>query len=279
MPTRSPTGREVRTLLTVCFLLCALVRGGSGQACGWCAASARNRSATAAPPVGSATDDQHRVVAGDGAEHVVQLRLVDRGRQELRGARRGAEHDEVGRRLGGDQQLAEQPFEPGLGRRRLAGTRRPVAALAGHGVDERPGGGAHLDRVELDEVARQRGLGDVRAPRGRAGRRARSGSAPVAGQQLDDLLLPGALGGRDDGGTDRRSWSSSPPARRSVALLEQPAEQGLLRVQPVLRLVPDHALRSVDAPRRRSPCPGTPGRQCRTIASGFAWPSSSAVTA
>ena len=41
--------------------------------------------------------------------------------------------------------------------------RRAVAALGGHGVDQGAGGDPHLDGVELDEVARQRRLGDVHA--------------------------------------------------------------------------------------------------------------------
>ena len=44
-------------------------------------------------------------------------------REELGGARRGAQHDEVARRLRGDQQLGAQPGEPG-GEHLLVGTRR-----------------------------------------------------------------------------------------------------------------------------------------------------------
>ena len=84
--------------------------------------------------------------------------------QELRRAGRGAEHDEVGAGVGADQQLAAEPSQPrraGGGLHRCGGT--SVAALAGHGVDERARGAAHLDGVQLDQVSRQRRLRDLDA--------------------------------------------------------------------------------------------------------------------
>ena len=63
---------------------------------------------------------------------------VVEGRGEIaRRARRGAEHDELGARLGGDEELLAQPAEPGVvlrGVDRCAGG--AVAPFARHGVDE-----------------------------------------------------------------------------------------------------------------------------------------------
>ena len=75
---------------------------------------------------GVAADDQDGVVAGDGAEDVGELGLVERRGEELRGTGRGAQHDEVGAGLGADEQLAAQAGQPLAGRRRSrrAGSRR-----------------------------------------------------------------------------------------------------------------------------------------------------------
>ena len=47
-----------------------------------------------------AADHQDGVVAGDGAEDLGQLGLVEGGGEELGGAGRGAQHDQVGAGLG-----------------------------------------------------------------------------------------------------------------------------------------------------------------------------------
>ena len=136
MPTRSPTGREVRTLLTVVPSFVRL-RGGVGVVVGQRRGSV---GPSASPPVGVAADHQHGVVAGDGAEDVGQLGLVERGGEELRGARRGPQDDQVGAGLGADEQLVAQPGQPVRRPRRSPPARRvAVAALAGYGVDERAG--------------------------------------------------------------------------------------------------------------------------------------------
>ncbi len=145
-----------------------------------------------------ARDHHHGVVAGDGAEHVAELGLVERRGQEVRRAGRGAQHDEVGARLGGDEQLLAQPGQPALAGGGLArGDRRPVTTLGGHGVHQRAGGGADLDRVELDEVAAERGLGDDDAVVGEqlAELALRPDLAVV--EQVDLELLAGVLGRRD----------------------------------------------------------------------------------
>ena len=97
-------------------------------------------SASAVAAGGVAGDDEDGVVAGDRAEDVGQLGLVEGGGEELRGARRGAQDDEVGAGLGADEQLAAQPGQP-LGRGvAAAGRGEPaVAALARDGVDEGAG--------------------------------------------------------------------------------------------------------------------------------------------
>ena len=112
-----------------------------------------------------AADHQHGVVAGDGAEDVGEL-------GSCRTPRPG-----TGRRPGGVRSTTRLALASALtssspssrasrcgGGGALPGRRRSsVAALAGYGVDEGAGGAADLDRVELDQVARQRGLGDVEA--------------------------------------------------------------------------------------------------------------------
>src|SRR3954447_6142551 len=74
MPTRSPFGSEVRTLLTVCPV-CA-VGGGSGvgprRRGGEVQQSSRQQVAVEVP-----ADHQDGVVSGDGAEHSGELRLVE----------------------------------------------------------------------------------------------------------------------------------------------------------------------------------------------------------
>ena len=143
MPTRWPTGREVRTLLTLDVLLFGVVGGQ------------RQEPAGEVGPAGRvAADHEHRVVAGDGAEDVGELGLVEGTGEELGGTRRRPEDDQVGARLGADQQLAAEAGQALGGRGARAGRRRSsVTALAGHGVDERAGEPPDLDGVELDEVA------------------------------------------------------------------------------------------------------------------------------
>jgi hypothetical protein len=158
-------------------------------------ASALTRSSPHSLASRVAADDQERVVAGDGAEDVTQVGLVERGGQELCGAGRGAEHDEVGARLRADEELGAEPGEPVAAGGALARRRdRPVAALGRHGVDQRAVGSAHLDRVELDEVAAQRGLRDADAvvaeELGELGLRAHR----VGGDDVDDPLVARALG-------------------------------------------------------------------------------------
>src|SRR5689334_4477835 len=80
MPTRSPLGRVVRTLL---MLGSCLVLLGEGQ----------EASCDRLPALGVAGDDEDGVVAGDGAEHGVELGLVDGAGEELGGAGGRPQHD------------------------------------------------------------------------------------------------------------------------------------------------------------------------------------------
>ena len=117
---------------------------------GW-SARARKRRASVVAAGGVAADHQDGVVAGDGAEDLGELGLVEGGGEELRGTGRGAQHDQVGAGLGADQELGAEPGEPGLAGGGLARRRgSSVAALGRDGVDEGAGGGADLDRVELE---------------------------------------------------------------------------------------------------------------------------------
>ena len=138
-------GHEVFSFGAVCTAVRSVVGG---------AARPSRRAASASPPAGSRVIDQHGVVAGDGAEHVRQAGAVERGGEELRGPGRGAQDDEVGRRLGGHQQLAGEPGQP-AGASPSAGASRGVGSppSAGHGVDQ--------------VAARRRGSSPRRARRGR----------------------------------------------------------------------------------------------------------------
>src|SRR4029077_19160558 len=100
MPTFWPTGRDVRTLLNSDTL-----SGGRGVFLG----QGEEPSGEGVPALRVARDDQHGVVAGDGAEHLDELGLVYRGGEELGCARRGTQHQEVGAGLGTHQQLGAQP--------------------------------------------------------------------------------------------------------------------------------------------------------------------------
>ena len=103
-----------------------------------------------------------------------------------------------------------------------------VTALARHGVDQGAVGAAHLDRVELDEVAAQRGLGDVHAvvaeQVGELGLRPHR----VGGDDVDDALVARALGqgrhgthrvapGARRGRPSGRAGGSPPRPRRPTA--------------------------------------------------------------
>ena len=73
------------------------------------------------------------VIAGDGAHHVGQRRPVDGTRQVVRRAGRGAQHRQVAARVGGHQQLAQQPRHA-FG---AAGDPAHGAAVLGHDVRRR----------------------------------------------------------------------------------------------------------------------------------------------
>src|ERR1700755_1196612 len=83
MPTRWPTGREVRTLLTRRLSDRGIEgSGGSGRRL---LGQRQESSGQCVAAGGVAPDQQDRVVAGDGAQDLGVLRLVQRRRQELRG--------------------------------------------------------------------------------------------------------------------------------------------------------------------------------------------------
>ena len=178
-----------------------------------------------------ARDHQDGVVAGDGADHVRQRRAVDRAGQVVRGTRRRAQHREVAAGVGGHQQFAQQPRHP-FG---AAGNAAHRAAVLGDDVDaDAAVGAAQLDRTEFLEVARQRGLGDVDA---------------LVGQHRGQLALAAHRLRRQD-----RHDAGLPTGPGRVLIsgcvitdpLQQPHQQRLLRVQPVLGLVPHRAVRAVD---------------------------------
>ena len=138
---------------------------------------------------------EHGVVAGDGAEHGVELGLVDGAGEELGGTGRGPQHDQVGARLGAHEELGAEAGQPVRGGGALPRRRgSSVTALAGHGVHEGAGRRADADGVELHQVARQRALRDVHAGRGEQLGELGLRAHLVGADEVDDLLVPGALG-------------------------------------------------------------------------------------
>src|SRR3954447_4591174 len=109
MPTRSPTGREVRTLLTVSSsrfeVLLASDRVRQGQ----------QVVGQRAPALRVAGHHEQGVVTGDGADDVRQAGAVERRGEVLRGAGRGAQDDQVAARLGRREQLRHQARAPARG--------------------------------------------------------------------------------------------------------------------------------------------------------------------
>ena len=138
---------------------------------------------------------------------------VDRRGEVLRGARRGAQHDQVGRGLGRDQHLAAQPGQPALEGGELAASGRAVAAVAGHRVDQVPGRSADPQRADLDQVARQGALVDLDARRRPAGRPARPGTGPRCCSSSAMILACRAV--LVSGARAGWSWSCARPARRA----------------------------------------------------------------
>ena len=179
------------------------------------------------PPVGLTGDHQDGVVAGDGAEDVGRPTGPARRPGTAPAPGRRAQHDEVAAGVGAGEQLAQQPGQPG--RRGLRRAQRRV--LRRQHVGRRAAvRTAQLDRAELLQVARQRRLGDLDA---RSASSSASSVCERTGRRLDQLDDPGVPG--------RLGCRAAVTARSSSQ-----TQQRLLRVQPVLRLVPDDALRPVD---------------------------------
>src|SRR5699024_3437596 len=106
--------------------------------------------------------------------------------------------------------------------------RSRAAALRRQPVDEAPGRAADLLRLQLDQVPRERGLGDLDALRGQQLRELRLGGDLLVREQLDDPLLARGLGlgegaariahrrspaGRAWAAVDSSGWSSSQVSR------------------------------------------------------------------
>src|SRR3954453_10833239 len=92
-------------------------------------------------------DHEERVVAGDGAEDLRQRGTVECRADDVRRARRGAEHDDVAGVSDLHDPVAEHPAQVVFRRALLLGEVR-------YGVDALAARGAHLDGTDLLEVAR-----------------------------------------------------------------------------------------------------------------------------
>ncbi len=148
--------------------------------------------------VGVGGHHQDGVVPGDRAEQLRHGAAVQGRGQERRGTRWGADHDEVARRLGGDQQVGGEPGQPGaaLPDRRTRSGRR-VPALPGQRVDQSPARPADLHGAELVQVPGQGRLGH-RDPLG--GQQVRQLGLAAHGpgvEHVGDPLPPSRRGGHD----------------------------------------------------------------------------------
>ena len=189
MPTRSPVGSESGPCSRV------LLGGGWWRSSSRPEARARKRSARAAPPAGSRP--MTRTVSSP-AMVPRTLGSTDWSRAEARncaapgGVRRTT-------RLALDSALTSRSSQVGPAGLEVLGVhrrvRRAVAAERRHRVDQAVVGGPNLARAELDEVARQGGLGDCDALGGQQGGQLGLGADGVVAQQLDDAGVPGGLGG------------------------------------------------------------------------------------
>ena len=207
-------------------------------------AMSRSRSASRVAALGVAGNEQHGVVAGDGAEDVGRAR---RGRSPRRADER--RRAGCGRRPGWRwprrrrrSSAASRDTRPsaGVGER----TEHRPGRLVADGVDHADARAPNLDRAHLLEVARQRRLGHLDAL-GREQRDQLGLRVDVAGgEQRRDPRLPRGLA------------CAAPPRRagrrrrhqpaRHLRRVEQERQQRLLRVQPVLGLVEHDARRPVD---------------------------------
>src|ERR1035437_7483118 len=140
----------------------------------------------------STGDDQDGVVARDGAQDVALVRVVQSRRQVVGSSRRRAHHDEVGRYPCGDEQLLT--LSPQARAHLFGAGGHPggtVAALTGHGIHQGLAL-AHLDRAQLDEVARQGCLGDGKTVAGQDLQKLALGPDTLAPENIqDELTSPG----------------------------------------------------------------------------------------
>ena len=100
-------------------------------------------------------DDEHGVVAGDSADNFFPLFLVERGCDRLRTAH-GGEHDDEILRLADFEAEAGEGFDE---------QRRIVVRISSGVVGQSVAAGA-LEQLELADVARERGLGDMKSAAG-----------------------------------------------------------------------------------------------------------------
>ena len=207
--------------------------------------------------------DENGVVAGDGADDVGQAGAVERAGQELRGARRGAQHRQVAAGVDAGEQLAQQPHQS---RRGLLG-RRAAARLPSSGI--RYARRVTLTAPQLLQVARQRRLGDLDA---------------VRGQQFGQLGLRADSAWRGSARRSARAAARSPGLSR-FAIGRAMATDTVASVRSVMTAASSsQASNAFCACSRFSACrrpptrrpsstssvissPRCAGRQCRTIAS------------
>ena len=151
-------------------------------------------------------DDQNGVIARDAAQDAGKHGVIDGARQQLRGAC-GRAHDHlVPGALGGHQQVGA-PARQARGRvlghgaaprgRRTGRVGADLAGSArlGNRVELDATGSAHLGGAQLDEIARERGLGGGHPPLGQGASQLGLRPDALPAQDLHDETVACRLGG------------------------------------------------------------------------------------
>ena len=131
-------------------------------------------------------DDQYRVIACDGSQHAIEARSVESRGYDVRRSRWCFHHDEVVGVVHFGHPVAQNSAQMIRGRYLFV-------RVFWQRIDQVAAGNAYLDRSDVLEITRHRGLGcldpgcleefDELTLRGHCD----------VGEQLDDLVLPGRL--------------------------------------------------------------------------------------
>ena len=152
------------------------------------------------PAIGVAGNHHHGVVSGNRTQDGVHATLVNRGGQELSRTRRGTQHRDVRRTLGGNQQLLEQGNHAGVRR----GAATAASRIVRNSVNQTGALIADALGSNFNEIAGKGGLSNLHTVVGQVLRQFSLGTYTSGLQQLNDAGLT-----RDLGRGERHVISSS----------------------------------------------------------------------